>query len=146
MTTAHAHAHFPDRHRALLNQRGRFTPGAKPENYPLYATCRSCGEQIVNMGGGAEWATLVEMQRHYQFNPQYGLTLVWPVPAARRFIVEWHYTYTQTPFIVKASDVKEARRTFNKWAHHLGYGVTITRITVHPDDRKSSTIGKKKAS
>jgi hypothetical protein len=64
----------------------------------------------------------------------------------RRFWVHWHYGSGDTGTdIIIAKDQREARRIYRARTRHLGYGVTILRITVHPDDRKPSPIGRKGA-
>lgn len=65
----------------------------------------------------------------------------------RRYVVEWWYIKDMFHTTVEAHDVKEARRLFRQdpRSRRLGYGLTILKITLHPEDRKPSPIGRKKA-
>lgn len=58
----------------------------------------------------------------------------------RRFVIEWHYANRTNKGTVTATDQAAARRQFRASTRHLGYGVTIVRITVHPEDRKPSVV------
>jgi hypothetical protein len=60
-----------------------------------------------------------------------------PTLPTRRFIVHWHYVKDERTLTIRAQDVREARSIFRASTRHLGYGVTILKITVHPEDRKS---------
>jgi len=41
----------------LRTKNGRLiTAGAQPGEYPLRGTCETCGEPVITLGGGADWA------------------------------------------------------------------------------------------
>jgi hypothetical protein len=63
-----------------------------------------------------------------------------PSAPTRRFLVHWHYVKDEMTSTVVAQDVREARAIFRTESRPLGYGVTILRITVHPEDRKAKGL------
>ena len=64
----------------------------------------------------------------------------------RRFLVEWNFHRDHGTSEVLAANASEARKKVRDDAwKKLGWGFTIRRVTVHPDDRKPNIVEQQRA-